>query len=122
MKKTTILLGLIFVISCMVLAGCGGSGGDSSADLSDSKYLGTWQAESMSLGDDSEAFEDEVFMTLNGDGTGVMTSADEESSFTWEEIDGGFKTAGDVKMTFTDEGDGFVGKVIGVELHFVKAE
>ena len=47
-----------------------------------------------------------VTLTLLEDGTGHMDSPDEVSNFTWEEVDGGFRTSGDVRMNFKDEGDG----------------
>ena len=49
-----------------------------------------------------------------------LDSKEEVSHFTWEEIDGGFKTSGDVKMTFKDEGEGIKANIIGVDLYFEK--
>lgn len=124
MKKiTVIILGLIMVLSFTMLSACGGgSGSGSGEDLSDSKYVGTWKAENMSLGEETGEFENEVLLIVNGDGTGQMTEGDEVSNFNWEPTDDGFKVTGDVKTTFKDEDGGIVAKVIGVELHFVKAE
>ena len=75
--------------------------------------------------DESEALDEsndlgEVTLTLLEDGTGHMDSAEDVSHFTWEEIDGGFKTSGDVKMTFKDEGEGIKANIIGVDLYFEK--
>lgn len=119
-KKLVFLLSLIIVLSVPMLSACGGSSG--SEDLSDSKYVGTWKAESMSLGDDSGDFENEYLLVVNGDGTGQMTGGDEVAEFTWSPVENGFKTKGGVKTTFKDEDGGIVTKIIGVELHFVKAD
>ncbi len=119
-KKTVLILGLILVLSFTMLTACGGGG--SSEDLSDSKYVGTWKAANMSLGEETGEFEDEVLLIVNPDGTGQMTQGDEVSEFKWTPKDDGFKVTGDVKTTFKDEEGGIVAKVIGVELHFVKAD
>ena len=58
-------------------------------------------------------------MILNGDGTGTIESADEVTEFTWELTDEGFKTKGDMKMKFVDNGDDTIsGKVLGTRLNF----
>ena len=118
MKKfLSIAIVALMILSSLALASCGGS---SSADLSESKYVGTWKALGMSLGDDSEALDEELTLTLNGDGTGQLASAEEVSEFTWSEIDGGFKTKGDVKLTFKDDGDNIKATILGVDLNFEK--
>jgi hypothetical protein len=125
MKKTIIILAFAMAaMFCIALAGCG-SGGDGT-DLSESKYVGSWKAVSMSIGDTEEPFEDgEYILTLNGDGTGTFESVDpdgveESGSFTWEPTDEGFKTKGDTKLKFTDDGEMIHAKVIGVNLNFEK--
>lgn len=121
MKKTSVaLLCLFLLMSMTLLSSC--SGGSSSKDLSDSKYIGTWTGKSMTLGEEAGELEQEATLIVNGDGTGEMTYAGETSTFTWEPASDGFKTKGDVKVTFKDEDEGIVTKIIGVELHFVKAE
>lgn len=96
--------------------------------MSNSRYLGTWKAESVSVAEESGDLDGGVWtLTLNGDGTGEFVSITEDgteevSNITWSEIDGGFKTKGDTKLKFTDDGDGIVAKVMGVELHFVREE
>lgn len=123
-KKLAILIGLMTVM-CFTFAACGGG---SKADLSDSKYVGEWVAKDMSVGDTSGDLEGGTWtLTLNGDGTGkfVSTEADgteEVSDITWELTDDGFKTKGDTKLTFTDDGSGITTKIMGVELHFVRAD
>ncbi len=120
MKKTMMILAVAMAaMFCVVLAGCGG-GDSGGSDLSDSKYVGTWEAVSMTLADEEEPFEDKCIMTLNSDGTGTLESEDEVSEFTWELTDKGFKTQGDMKMKFVDNGDRISGKVIGVDLNFEK--
>ena len=122
MKKALGLLLCIALIICSAaLVGCGGGSSDGSGkDLSDSKYVGTWKAVSMSIGDDEEPYEDTCIMTLKDDGTGTLESDDETSEFTWELTDGGFKTKGDMKMKFTDNGDLISGKILGANLNFEK--
>ena len=118
-KKTAVLAGLMMVM-CFAFAACGGS----KQDLSDSKYLGEWQASSMSVGDTSGGIEGGVWtLTLNEDGTGtfVSTEADgkeEVSKIKWQQTDDGFKTSGDTRLTFKDDGDGIKTSIMGVELHF----
>ena len=107
-KKIAILISLAMVL-IFALAACGGGGGE---DLSDSKYVGSWVAKSLSIGDESGDIGDEgVFtLTLNGDGTGTFVSVEadgteEVSNITWSLTSDGFKTSGDMKMTFKDDGD-----------------
>ena len=123
-KKIAILISLMMVLT-FALAACGGGGGGE--DLSGSKYLGTWKAESVSVGEESEGLGDEgsYTLTLNGDGTGTFVSIDEDgteevSEVTWSETSDGFKTKGDTKLTFTDDGDGIKTSLLGIGLHFTK--
>ncbi len=116
-KHIVISLFALFVLSALILSACGGSG---NADLSDSKYVGTWKAEGMSLGDASEAIEDDYIMTLNGDGTGTIVDPEETSEFKWEPVKDGFKTSGDMNVTFKDDGDKITTNILGVDLTFVR--
>ncbi|GEM_PF-1516657 len=122
MRKTIIILALSMVAMLgILLTGCGGSSGGDGADLSDSQYVGTWKAVSMSIGDESEPYDETCNLILNGDGSGqIDDGADEVSPFTWELTDDGFKAKGDdVKMTFVDNGDGTIsGKILGTRLNF----
>lgn len=123
MKKTLALLISLTMIMMFALAGCGGGG-----DVSDSKYVGTWQASTLSLGDESEELEGGVYtLTLNADGTGAFVSVDEDgneeaSEITWSLTNDGFKTKGGTKLKFTDDGDGIKAKILGVELQFLRVE
>ena len=122
-KKLAILLSLAMVLT-FALAACGGGG---SGDVADSKYVGTWKADSASFIGESGDLDHEFVLTLNSDGTGTISGVDDEgvedvSNITWSLIDGGFKTKGDAKMKFQDDGDGIMAKILGVELHFVRAE
>ena len=105
----------MMILSALMLAACGGG---SSEDLSDSKYVGTWRASSVSVVGETGDIEDESILTINGDGTGTLAGDGEESSFTWEPTDDGFKTKGDVKLTFKDDGDNIKADVLGIELVF----
>lgn len=121
-KKLVIMLSVVMVLT-FAFAACGGG---SSEDLSDSKYVGTWEMQSMSLGEESEDLGEGYTLVLNGDGTGTFTGVDDDgneevSDITWSPTSDGFKTKGDSKMTFTDDGDGIKTKILGVELHFVRA-
>lgn len=121
MKKITVIV-LAFVM-VFAFAACGGG---SKADLSDSKYLGEWVASGVSIGDESGDLDGGVWtLTLNGDGTGKFVSTDDDgkeevSEITWELTDDGFKTKGDTKLTFKDDGDNIVTKLLGVNLIFVR--
>jgi hypothetical protein len=123
MKKfVAVSVSIIMVFSVLALTACGGGG--SSEDLSDSKYVGTWKGVEMTVADESEEFQDDIILTINGDGTGTLVGSEEgeteESSFTWEPTSDGFKTKGDVKMTFKDDGDKITSKIIGVTMVFEK--
>ena len=123
MKKfVAIAVSIIMVCSVLALTACGGGG--SSEDLSDSKYVGTWKGVEMTVADESEEFQDDIILTINGDGTGTLVGSEEgeteESSFTWEPTSDGFKTKGDVKMTFKDDGDKITSNIIGVTMVFEK--
>ena len=123
MKKfVAIAVSIIMVFSVLALTACGGGG--SSEDLSDSKYVGKWKGVEMTFADESEEFQDDIILTINGDGTGTLVGSEEgeteESSFTWEPTSDGFKTKGDVKMTFKDDGDKITSKIIGVTMVFEK--
>ena len=121
-KYVAIAVSIIMVFSVLALTACGGGG--SSEDLSDSKYVGTWKGVEMTVADESEEFQDDIILTINGDGTGTLVGSEEgeteESSFTWEPTSDGFKTKGDVKMTFKDDGDKITSKIIGVTMVFEK--
>ena len=108
----------IMILSALAFTACGGGGSD--ADLSDSKYVGTWKAQSVNVGDDSEELEDKYLLIINADGTGTMTGDDGLNEFTWTPIDGGFKTKGDMKVTFKDDGDNIKARILIADLIFVK--
>ncbi|MDO4803979.1 MAG: hypothetical protein Q4A32_04070 [Lachnospiraceae bacterium] len=122
MKKLfSIALAAILVFSALALTACGGnSGKDESADLSDSKYVGTWTNTGLTLGEESGELDTEFTLILNDDGTGQLVSDEEPGEFTWELTDNGFKTKGDMKLTFTDDGDNIKTKILGADLTFEK--
>lgn len=116
MKKRLIAALLLTVLLCTILAACG-----SKQDLTNSKYLGTWKAASLTLADETGEFENDIYLVLNPDGTAKLTSEDEVTDCTWEETGDGFKLKGGAKMTFKDTADGAVtSKVLGVDLRFEK--
>lgn len=121
MKRLTMIAVVsVMILSAFVFASCGDQGSSEGTDLSDSKYVGTWKAVSMSALGESEAPEDDWILTVNADGTGDLASEEESGAFTWEPIEGGFQTTGDTKLKFKDQGDAIVAKIIGVELTFEK--
>jgi len=119
MKKKIAIMISFMMIMTFALAACGG-GGD--ADLSDSKYVGTWRAASISAGGNSEDVDFDYILTLDGDGTGTFLASsgdgDEISDITWSLTDSGFKTKGGTKLKFTDDGEGIITSILGVKLHF----
>lgn len=118
MKK----LGLFMLVCVMALAlyACGGGNGASSTDYSDSKYVGTWKVDTISLKDVSESFDTEWTIELKADGTGTTTSEGQTEDLTWTPTDNGFKAKGAINTDFVDEGDGIKTKILGAELHFNK--
>ena len=118
MKKHLVwILFLITELSCVLLSACGAG---EKKDLSDSRYVGTWEAVSMSLKGETAPFESECRLVLHADGTAEFSSEEEVSKCTWSETSDGFKLRGDAKMTFSDDGDGIKSVVLGAELHFTK--
>ena len=124
-KYVSIILAALLVLSTLLLTACGGGSSDTE-DLKNSRYVGTWTAKGIAIGDDSENLDDEFLMVLNEDGTGTLSGStegeDEVSEFTWKLVDGGFKCSGDVKTTFKDDGDNIKTKIIGVDLVFEKQQ
>ena len=116
-KRIGLMLCMALLVCSFALAGCGGGG---SEDLSDSKYVGTWKCTGMELKDESEELDYDYTLTLNADGTGQFAGGGESSDITWSLTDDGFKTKGDAKLTFRDDGDRIRAKVIGVDLVFEK--
>ena len=108
----------VMAVSMLALVSCGGE----KEDLSDSKYVGTWKISKMSLADESEDFDEDWTLEIKGDGTGKSIAKDETDDFTWKPVDGGFKTKGDIKLTFKDDGDNIVGSLFGVKLIFERVE
>ena len=73
----------------------------------------------VSLGDSSGELDVEYYLTLNGDGTGTLeTEGEDPASFNWELTSDGFKTTGDMKLTFKDDSDNIKAKILGAELTF----
>ena len=118
MKKIVVLtLIAAMAVSMLVLVSCGGG---EKEDLSDSKYVGTWKISKLSIADEADDFDEDWTLEISGDGTGKSISKEETTEFTWKPVDGGFKTKGDLKLTFKDDGDNIVGDLFGVKLIFEK--
>ena len=122
MKKTVSVIICVLVAATLLLTAC-----SKSQDLSNSKYLGTWKAVSLSaFGEEEEAGEalgSTYTMELKADGTGTFAGTDEDdgpTAFNWVETDKGLKTSGDMKLKFTDEDGKLKTKVVGAELIFEK--
>ena len=116
MKKGISLLLCVMILSCLMMTACGGS----KKDLSDSKYVGTWKCIGLSFKEEQGELGSEYTLTLNGDGTGEFVSEEGTDKITWELTNDGFKTKGDTKLTFKDDGDNIKANVIGVDLIFEK--
>lgn len=122
MKKRSIaiLCSLVIALSCVLLAGCGGGG---NADVSESKYVGTWKAVSLSaFGEEDnadEVFDAELILVLNADGTAEFTSDGETATATWSETSDGFKIKGDdVNLKFKEVEGGVEASILGVGILF----
>lgn len=121
MKRLTLLTVLSMIILTAVLfVACGSS--SEPADYSDSPYVGTWKAVSLSLADESEGLDEDWTLVINADGTGTLDDGEEAGDFNWEPTDDGFKTTGDTKMKFKGDGERVTTKILGVELAFEKQE
>ncbi|MBQ9272628.1 MAG: hypothetical protein IJ227_02770 [Mogibacterium sp.] len=123
-KKLALLLSLAMVLT-FALSACGEGSESADQDLSDSKYVGTWVSDSMSFAGEEGDMQSVFTLTLNGDGTGTLTGEEADgtedvSSITWSLTDEGFKTEGDAKMDFKDDGDAIVTKLLGVEMRLVR--
>ena len=102
--KKSISTGLIvlMLLSALLLASC----------------VGTWKATTLALKDESEELGASYVLTLNGDGTGQFVDAEDISYITWELTEDGFRTKGDTKLRFTDDGDNIKTNIIGVDMIF----
>ena len=67
------LLIMVFMLA-ILLSACGER---DNKDVANSKYIGTWKCESMTIGSEKSAPENEIILTLNGDGTAVLASGDD---------------------------------------------
>ena len=121
-----VLCCLALAACCFILSGCGGGGG--SADLSESEYVGTWVAQTIDAFGEEETTEEignvlegGMTLTVNGDGTAVADFGDGEPlNVTWTETGDGFKTKGDMKLTFTKEDGGITTSIVGAHIHLVR--
>lgn len=124
-KALSLTVAAVLVLSALALTSCGGK----KQDLTDSKYIGTWKATSLAVaGEDQGDLQGGTYeLTLNGDGTGLFHSVApdgtvEDSEVTWELTDDGFRTKGDTKLKFTEDGDNIKTNIIGVDLIFVRED
>ena len=88
------------------------------ADLSSSKYLGTWKLESVSMFSESGTLEHEHYLTLKADGTATIGSEE----YTWKETGEGIRLGGKSDLKFKDEGDKLTARLLIVTLNFKKVE
>lgn len=110
----------------MLLTGCGDSGNASSgADLSSSKYVGTWKGQKATFRDTEVTVEEvingEFVMVLNADGTADVTMADEKMAPSWKETNKGISVKGDdLNLEFEDVNGVLETDVIGVHFYLEK--
>ncbi|MBQ6455727.1 MAG: hypothetical protein IJJ31_01210 [Mogibacterium sp.] len=117
MKKfISIMIITVMIFSTLALTACSGG----SEDLSDSKYVGTWKCTALELKDESQALDHDYILVLNGDGTGQLSGDDGMNDITWELTKDGFRTKGDAKMKFKDDGDKIKTTILGASLVFEK--
>ncbi|MBP3892735.1 MAG: hypothetical protein J6D34_01690 [Atopobiaceae bacterium] len=126
MKKKVLALvcSLAMVFACVLLVGCGGSSGGN-ADVSNSKYVGTWVGKSASFmgeeADMAEVSEGGFTLVLNADGTASFSSGEDESVGNWSETGKGVKVKGDdINFEFKDKDGDLEASVIGLHLLFEK--
>ncbi len=112
---STVLIA-VMILSAIALTSCGG--GSKKEDLSDSKYVGTWKIAALEFQEESEDFDEDWTIEIKGDGTGQSIAQGETQDFTWEPTDDGFKTKGDLKLDFTEDGDNIIADLFGARLVF----
>ncbi len=117
-KRLTALLCMMAFIATLVLTGCGGS----SEDLANSKYVGTWRAVSVEIAGESGELSENYEITLKPDGTAVYTTDEGTTTGKWKLTKDGFKTSGETKLSFTDDGDDILGKLLGTNLRFKRVD
>lgn len=118
-KYTALLLSLILAFSCIAVTACGSSKSQNQ-DFSDSKYVGTWNFSTITFMDESGELDTTIKFVVKADGTGELISEEGTTAFTWEPTDDGFKTKGDVKLTFKDDGERIKSNMFGANLIFEK--
>ena len=115
-KNFALILCVIMLFSCTVLTACGKK---EIVDLSESKYIGTWQAVSMTNKDISK---NETTLTVNADGTAQLTAAGQNRACEWEETYNGFRFTKGARMTFTDDGNGIKASDAGNIIRFERQQ
>lgn len=121
MKRLFSVLCAFCLMGMFGLTSCSSQGVKPIEDINvtESKYIGTWICKDANIGDNNAPFEDEIKLVLNADATGELSSAGEVSKFVWQENDQGFIIESDeVNMTFKEDENKIVAKVIGVSLIF----
>ena len=83
-KKIAVLISFMMVLT-LALAACGGGGGND--DVSGSKYVGTWKADSASFAGESGALDTDFTLTLNDDGTMTFNDDQNNEAFHQAEIE-----------------------------------
>ena len=115
MKKLLSVL-VIMILTVSVLSGCG-----SKADMSDSEYLGTWEAVTCSYSDyvmDASEILGQYIITLRPDGSYEATFGEDVGEGTWEDTQNGFMLDGDEELSFVDGADGITLDYEGITIHF----
>ena len=95
------------------------------ADLSNSKYVGTWKGVSITLLGRTEPLEVENILTLKEDGTAIYITPENNDirAYIWKETSYGVFLDGKSDLKLTDEEGMLKTKLFGfVTLNFVKEE
>ena len=90
------------------------------ADLSNSKYVGTWRAVSVSFLNQSGEITADNAIEIKPDGTATQKDGDGFRAYTWKETDYGVFLDGKSDLKLKDDGDGLKLTFLGVAIHYKK--
>ncbi|MBR4462590.1 MAG: hypothetical protein IKS51_08435 [Erysipelotrichaceae bacterium] len=83
------------------------------ADLSNSKYVGTWKCVSVTVFGKTEELTVESRIHINADGTATQTSPEEKRTYTWKETGYGVFLDGKGDLKLKAEGDKLTTRIMG---------
>ena len=111
-------------LACITLTGCGDKGG---SDLTNSKYVGTWEATKATVADEETTVEEVLdgpfILELKGDGSCDATMGEDKIEATWSETGDGIKTKGTsdkLDLKFKDNDGTLETSVVGMHFYLEK--